>query len=380
MIPYGNQNIAQDDIDAVVAVLKSSHLTQGPTVREFEAALCDYTSAKYAQAMCNATAALHAACLALDVTNDDIVWTSPNTFVASANCARYCGAKIDFVDIDSKTGNICINALNEKLKQAKTQKELPKVLIPVHFAGQSCDMEAISQLSKLYGFKVIEDASHALGGKYNNLPVGSGKYSDITVFSFHPVKMITTGEGGAALTNDQFLFEKIKLFANHGIERSGDFPGWYYQQTCLGYNFRMPDINAALGLNQLKKVDHWVFKRNEIARFYKKHLQQLNIEYLDIETSALCSYHLFVIKVHPDCRKAVYEALKDHGIGVQIHYIPVHTQPDIAAELPQVPFLPNVESYYERCISLPIFPHLTIENREYVMTTLAKLKQLKVLY
>ena len=363
MINYGKQNINQDDIDAVIDVLKSDFLTQGPKVPEFEEDLKKYCQVKYSKVVSNATSALHLAYLAVGLQKGDIVWTSPNTFVSTANAALFCGATVDFVDIDPKTYNISIDCLKEMLTKAKKDNRLPKLVVPVHFAGQSCDMEAIWELSKEYKFKVIEDASHALGGKYKGEKIGNCKYSDMCVFSFHPVKMITTGEGGAVTTNSKSLDDKVSLLRTHGITKdpsrfdSQPHGDWYYEQHCLGYNYRLTEIQAALGISQLKRLDSFVLKRKEIAEFYLQNLDK-NVTPKQLPDS-YSSWHLFVVQVSD--RKKVYQKLKDRGIQSQVHYIPVTSQPFYNSKA-----LHNCEIFYERCLSLPIYFDLTMEQCEHV--------------
>ena len=334
-IPYGKQNINQEDIDHVVSVLKSDFITQGPAIKKFEQDIENYTGAKYSSAVNSATSALHISCLALGVKQGDIVWTSPNSFVASSNSALYCGAKVDFIDIDPKTYNICPLILAEKLQRAKKLNILPKVIIAVHFAGQSCDMQEIKNLSEKYNFKIIEDASHAVGGSYQNNKIGYCKFSDITVFSFHPVKIITTGEGGIALTNNKEIYKKLLLFRSHGITRdkeqliNQDGP-WFYEQQELGFNYRMTDIQAALGSSQLKRVDKFIKKRHQIAERYNQALKNLpiNIPYQAIEQ--ISAFHLYVITLRDEKhRTELFNYLRKNGILVNIHYIPIHTQPII---------------------------------------------------
>lgn len=375
MIPYGKQQISIEDIDRVITVLKSPWLTQGPNVSQFEKAISTYVNCQYGVAVNSATSALHIACLALGVQAGDTVWTSPNTFVASANCARYCGANVDFIDIDINTGNICLRSLEKQLIIAEKEQRLPKVIIPVHFAGQSCDMSTLWKLSKEYNFKIIEDASHALGGEYLNKKVGCCQFSDITVFSFHPVKMITTGEGGMALTNSECLYNKLKLFGNHGITKDPQMmkktveEPWYYEQQCLGYNYRLADINAALGLSQLKYLDEWVNARNSIAQQYIKAFKG-KVEMLEETKCSLSSFHLFVIKVPVDKRLAIFKGLKKAGIGAQVHYIPVYNQPDFTDDYNPCP---NVELYYKQCISIPIYPSLDNETQTFIINKVLEL-------
>jgi len=367
MIFYGKQSIDQDDIDAVVSVLKSDFLTQGSKISEFEQDLSSYCGARHAKVVSNATAALHLAYLAIGLTKDDIVWTVPNTFVATANAALYCGAKVDFIDIDNKTYNLSIDALKLKLIQAKKDNKLPKLVVPVHFAGQSCEMKSIWALSKEYSFNVIEDASHALGGEYLDAKVGSCKYSDITVFSFHPVKMITTGEGGAILTNKKNLDDKVALLRSHGITKDDSLfknkndGDWYYEQQTLGFNYRLTDMQAALGISQLKKLDEFVAKRQEIAQRYLSQLKGVVLPYQHPDTNS--SWHLFVIQVKN--RREVYEQLKAQEILAQVHYIPVNEQPFYN----QMP-LPNSLDLYQHCLSLPIYVDLSIKEQHQVIDCL----------
>ena len=352
MINYGKQNISQEDIDAVVEVLKSDFLTQGPKLIEFEDELKKYCNVKFVKAVSNATSALHIAYLAIGVGKGDIVWTSPNTFVSTANAALYCGANVDFVDIHPETFNMSVQHLEDKLIKAKKENKLPKLVVPVHFSGQSCEMKKIWSLSKEYGFKVIEDASHALGGKYLNQPVGSCEYSHMSIFSFHPVKMITTGEGGAITTNDQELDNKLSLLRTHGITKDASqfknesHGAWYYEQQALGYNYRLTDIQAALGISQLKRLDSFIERRKEIADFYQNNLKNVSLPYQHPDVHS--SWHLFVIKVKD--REEVFNRLLQRGIQTQVHYIPVSTQPFYNSEK-----LENTEDFYKNCLSLPIY-------------------------
>jgi UDP-4-amino-4,6-dideoxy-N-acetyl-beta-L-altrosamine transaminase len=383
MIPYGRQSINQDDIDSVVDVLKSDYLTQGPVVPAFEQAMADYCHADYAIAVCNATAALHLACLALNVGSGDIVWTVPNTFVASANCALYCGAKIDFVDIDPQTYNLSIKSLKDKLQKAEQTGELPKVIIPVHFSGQSCEMKEIKKLSNTYGFSIIEDASHAIGGEYLGKKIGSCLYSDITIFSFHPVKIMTTGEGGLALTNNSELAKKIELLRSVGITRNTDLMtenshgSWYYQQLELGYNYRMTDIQAALGLSQLKRLDEFIQRRREIAGFYFCHLPEEVLQCPWQHPDSLSSWHLYVIRLKLNniklSQKQVFDTLRSAGVGVNIHYIPVHTQPFYQKLGFKTGDFPQSECYYQEAITLPIFFDMKEKEVEYVVNILKEI-------
>src|SRR5690554_3557585 len=337
MIPYGRQNITQDDIDAVVEVLRSDFLTQGPVVEQFEQSVAEHVGAGYGVAVNSATSALHLACLSLELGRGDWLWTSPITFVASANCGLYCGAQVDFVDIDPKTYNLCPKALEAKLIEAKRNGKLPKVLVPVHFSGQPCDMQAIHALSQQYGFKIIEDASHAIGGKYQNEFIGNCHYSDITVFSFHPVKIITTAEGGIALTNGDALAEKMNLYRSHGVTRDTnlmthepDGP-WYYQQVELGYNYRMTELQAALGISQMQRLDEFVAQRHALAKRYDELLADLPIILPWQHADSYSGLHLYVIRLRLNqiskTHLQVFEELRAAGIGVNLHYIPVHMQP-----------------------------------------------------
>lgn len=378
MIPYGRQNIIQADIDEVVEVLRSDFLTQGPTIPRFEQAVAGYCGAQHAVAVNSATSALHIACLALDVGPGDRVWTSPNTFVASANCAIYCEAKIDFVDINPRTYNLSVECLSGKLADAKTKGTLPKVVIPVHFAGQSCDMAAIYALAQEYNFRVIEDASHAIGGKYKNEPIGNGRYSDITVFSFHPVKIITTGEGGVALTNDPILADRLRCYRNHGItnnqEQMQPRPAdeiWNYQQIRLGYNYRMTDIQAALGLSQMVRLDEFVQKRHQLAERYDTAFEELPVikPWQNPDTGS--SYHLYPIRVRQaDCGKTqrqIYDLFRAAGINVNLHYIPVYRQPYYESLGFNVGYCAEAEQYYREAISLPVFPMLSKADQDKVI-------------
>jgi len=378
-IPYGRQSISQDDIDAVVSVLKSDFLTQGPVVGQFEDAVAQYCGAKYSVAVNSATSALHIACLALKVDVGDWVWTSPITFVASANCAVYCGAKVDFVDIDPLTYTMSVERLAEKLEKAKEFNKLPKVVIPVHLCGQSCDMQGIYQLSLQYGFKIIEDASHAIGAKYKGEPVGNCQYSDITIFSLHPVKIITSGEGGMALTNNAEYFAHMQRLRSHGITRDPsemshqpDGP-WYYQQIELGFNYRMTDIHAALGLSQLKRLDEFVKRRQEIAKKYNDLLSDLDFVVPYQNTDTYSSFHLYVIRINDSNRnsqKELFERLRSNGIIVNLHYIPVYHHPYYQVKGYNPKDFPESEKYYSQAISLPIYYGLKDEEVEYVVEKL----------
>ena len=377
MIPYGKQDITQDDIDAVVNVLKSDFLTQGPCVPKFEKEVSKYCGAKYAVAVTSATSALHLACLSLGLGNGDWLWTSPVTFVASANCGLYCGAKIDFVDIDPATYNLCPNALKKKLVQAKELGELPKIVVAVHLCGQSCDMKAIHALSEEYGFKIIEDASHAIGGKYLNEPIGNCNYSDITIFSFHPVKIITTGEGGIALTNNSKLAEKMSLLRSHGIIRDSNLMTheadgeWYYQQIELGFNYRMTDMQAALGVSQLERLDTYVSRRHEIATRYNQLLKNLPLLVPYQDNDGYSAYHLYVIRLENRIKhKQVFECLRKNGIGVNLHYIPVYHHPYYEAMGFQKRYCEEAENYYSQAISLPMYATLSEADQDRVVSVL----------
>lgn len=379
MIPYGKQEITDKDVRQVLEVLRSDFLTQGPKVPIFESELSEATNAKYVTAVNSATSALHIACLALDLGSGDIAWTVPNTFVASANCALYSGAEIDFVDIDPATSNMSIQALKTKLEFSKKKGKLPKVVIPVHLTGEPCDMKSIKVLSELYGFKIIEDASHAIGGRYDNTNIGSSMYSDITVFSFHPVKIVTSGEGGAALTNDKQLDQKMKLLRSHGITRDKslmEYPndnGWYYEQIDLGFNYRMTDIHAALGLSQLKRLSSYVERRHEIAGLYDNEFANTNVNTPYRNPDNKSALHLYVIQVEPSQHKLVFHSLRSKNIGVNLHYIPVHTQPYYRKLGFSWGDFPNSEAYYKKSISLPMFPTLSEGEQHYVINSVKTL-------
>ena len=379
VIPYGRQSISQDDINAVIDVLKSDWLTQGPAVPAFESAIAEYCGAHYACATNSATSALHIACLALGVGKGDIVWTSPISFVASSNCALYCGAGIDFVDIDLETGNMSVAALQEKLTLAKQNQQLPKVVIPVHLAGQSCDMAAIKALAKEYGFKVIEDASHAIGAKYKDKPVGSCVYSDITVFSFHPVKIITSAEGGMAVTNCAELNKKMSRLRSHGItnipeEMTEPSHGpWYYQQLELGFNYRMTDMQAALGLSQLKQLDNFVSVRNDIATTYNHAFANSTVAHLTQSNDCYSSYHLYIVRLTQcdvEKHKSVISGMREQGIIAHLHYIPIHLQPYYQALGFSDGDFPNAESYYKQAVTIPLHPTMTADEQQLVINTL----------
>ena len=382
MIPYGKQDINQADIDSVIDVLQSDFLTQGPQVPLFEKTVSDYCGVEYGVAVNSATSALHIACLALGLKKGDYLWTSPNTFVASANCGLYCGAQVDFVDISPLTYNLSPEELEKKLIQAKRDNKLPKIVIPVHFAGQSCDMRKIYSLGQEYGFKIIEDASHAIGGKYLDQPIGGCQYSDITVFSFHPVKIITTAEGGLATTNDERLLERMQLFRSHGVTRDPELMtkksegGWYYQQVELGFNYRMTELQAALGVSQMERLDEFVALRHEHQKRYDELLKKLPIIVPYQDLNSYSALHLYPIQIQTDIvkntRKEIFEALRKNDIGVNVHYIPVHTQPYYENIGFKKGDFPNAESYYESAISIPLFHAMTFEQLDQVIVALEK--------
>jgi UDP-4-amino-4,6-dideoxy-N-acetyl-beta-L-altrosamine transaminase len=381
MIPYGRQEITKEDILEVEKVLKSDFLTQGPVVPKFEQAVLKYCGAKYAVAVNSATSALHVACLVLNLGPSDYLWTSPNTFVASANCGIYCGANIDFVDIDPKTFNMCVEALSTKLIEAEKKGKLPKIVMPVHFAGQPCDMGKIYELSKKYGFRIIEDASHAIGASYKDIKIGSCKFSDITIFSFHPVKIITTGEGGIALTNDKNLANHMRRLSTHGITKEKKLmhqrPNneiWNYQQIELGFNYRLTDIQAALGLSQLNRLDEYIKIRHKITEFYNSELNDLDIQLPFQSPKSYSSYHLYPIRVknnlNPKTQKKIYDALWENDIAANILYIPVHRQPYYENLGFSSGDFPEAEQFHREVICLPIFPKLNKEQQTKVVKSL----------
>ncbi len=384
IIPYGRQDISTADIQVVVDVLRSDYLTQGPVVPAFEKSLSDYCGAQHAVAVNSATSALHVACLALGVGSGDFVWTTPITFVASANCALYCGAQVDFVDIDPRTYNISVECLAVKLQQAKKTGALPKVVIPVHMSGQPCDMSGIHALSQEYGFKIIEDASHAIGGRYKGESIGNCRYSDITVFSFHPVKIITTGEGGMALTNDSQLAKRIKLLRSHGItsDAADMLPRppeeiWNYQQIALGFNYRMTDILAALGLSQMQRLDEFVVKRHDIAKRYDQLLSDLPVIMPLQHADSYSSFHLYLIRLKSvqtsKTQREVFDALYAAGIQANLHYIPVYRQPYFEKMGFVKGYCPEAEQYYKEAISLPMYPGLTEAQQDHIVYTLKQI-------
>ena len=380
MIPYGRQDINQVDIDAVVEVLRSDFLTQGPVVPAFERAVAKYCGAQHAVAVNSATSALHIACLALGVGKGDVVWTTPITFVASANCALFCGASIDFVDIDPHTYNLSVERLKEKLAHAEKTGKLPKAVIPVHLCGQPCDMAAIHALGRQFGFKIIEDASHAIGGKYKDEPIGNCKYSDITVFSFHPVKIITTAEGGMALTNNVEVAKKMALYRSHGITREPDCMtrkpdgSWYYQQVELGFNYRMSELQAALGVSQMMRLDAYVTHRHQLARRYDELLATLPVTIPWQHPDSYSGLHLYPVRLKlskiAKTHSQIFEYLRAQGIGVNLHYIPIHTQPYYERMGFKVGDFPRAESYYAEAISLPMYSGLKEEQQNEVIRQL----------
>jgi len=376
VIPYGKQSVSEEDVKAVVEVLTSDFLTQGPVVPRFERALASSVGATDAVVVNSGTAALHVACLALSLGEGDVLWTSPISFVASANCARYCGASVDFVDVSRENGNICIKALELKLAAAAAQNCLPKVLVAVHLAGNPCDLLPLSLLLKPYGVKLIEDASHAIGARYRESSIGDCAYSDLTVFSFHPVKVITSGEGGCVLCKDSSFAKSMRASRQHGLLREASeyrypSPGdWYYEQQSMGWNYRMTDIQAALGHSQLTRCNEFVQKRNDIAAYYRVALEELPCEFLTTTSGAYCSYHLFVILVEPSERQDLFSYMRRAGIGVQVHYIPIHTQPYYRDLGFNWGMFPDAEYFYSRALSLPIFPSLTADDQGKVIDLL----------
>ena len=382
-IPYGRQSISQDDIQAVVEVLQSDWLTTGPAVESFETAVAEYCGARYAVAVNSATSALHIACMALGLQKGDVLWTTPNTFVASANCALYCGADVDFVDIDPETYNMSASALQKKLEMAKKKGKLPKVVVPVHFSGQPCDMRGIAALAKEYGFAVIEDASHAIGATYEDSRIGDCRYSDMTVFSFHPVKIVTTAEGGMVTTQAPELAERLRMYRSHGITRDSSkmteasHGAWYYQQIDLGYNYRITDLQCALGSSQMKRIDNFLARRREIAAIYDRELQGLPVILPKQQENVQSAWHLYVIQIDESKidknRKEVFDFLRSKGIGVNVHYIPVHTQPYYQQKLGfQKGDFPVAEAYYRQAISLPMYAELSQEQQQQVIRVLAE--------
>lgn len=381
MIPYGRQDISEEDINAVVAVLNSDWLTQGPAVLQFETSVATLCGARHAVAVNSATSALHLACLALDLGPGDWLWTSPITFVASANCGRLCGAQVAFVDIDPATLNLSVKDLADKLAAARRADRLPKVVVPVHFAGQPCNMQEIGALADEYGFRIIEDASHAIGATYQGEPVGCGRYSDVTVFSFHPVKIITCGEGGMAVTNDEQLAARMSILRSHGITRDesimrGANEGpWYYEQIDLGFNYRMTDLQAALGCSQLRRLRTFIDRRRELANRYDRLLAGLPLQPQKQESNGMSAWHLYIIQLDEalagEGRRRVFDELRDAGVGVQVHYIPVHLQPYYRRQAVGAPAdLPVAEAYYRRAITLPLFTSLEDAQQDAIVAAL----------
>lgn len=385
MIPYGRQTISESDVQSVIDVLRSDWLTQGPAVERFERAVADYCGAAHAVAVNSATSALHIACLATELGPGDTLWTSPNTFVASANCALYCGAGVNFVDIDPRTYNLSATKLERQLAEASRHGTLPKVIVPVHFAGQPCDMAPIGNLARRYGITVIEDASHAIGGRYRNTTIGSCTFSDLTVFSFHPVKIITTGEGGMVLTNRKDLYDRLVRLRSHGITRDPqlmreDSHGpWFYQQIELGYNYRMTDLQAALGLSQLRRLDEFVARRQALADRYNRALQDLPLIVPWQQPETYSAFHLYVIRLRLDqlrkSRRQVFEALRAKGILANVHYIPVHTQPYYQELDFREGMFPLAEHYYREAITLPLYPALCEQEQDEVIAAVREALQ-----
>ncbi len=378
-IPYGKQTITREDIKSVVKVLKEPFLTQGPMVDRFEKQFSSKTLSKYAVSVNSATSGLHIACLALGLKENDWLWTSPITFVASANCGLYCGAKIDFVDIDPSTGLMCMEKLKLKLHKAENENKLPKIIIPVHLAGTSCNMKVLKKLSERYKFSIIEDASHATGGKYDDMPVGCCKYSSISVFSFHPVKIITSGEGGIATTNNKNLYEKMKYLRSHGVIKNreefigNNYEPWIYEQQALGFNYRLTDIQCALAISQLKKLDQIVKERNSLLERYKFLLSDLPVSLLDKPGNVYSSFHLAIVRINEknaSLHKRVFQNLRKKGIGVQLHYFPVHLQPFYIKFGFKIGDFPNAEDYAKNAITIPLYPGLKRKQQEYVVKSL----------
>ncbi|TFV91752.1 UDP-4-amino-4,6-dideoxy-N-acetyl-beta-L-altrosamine transaminase [Oxalobacteraceae bacterium OM1] len=383
MIPYGRQDISEDDVRAVVDVLHSDWLTQGPAIERFEQAVARFCGSTYAVAVANATAGLHIACLAAGLGEGDAFWTSPNTFLASANCGVYCGATPGFVDVDAGTLNMDPAALEQRLVQARAARCVPKIVIPVHFGGQSCDMEPIARLAREYGFTVIEDASHAIGGQYRGRRVGSCEYSDMTVFSFHPVKIITSGEGGIVLTNRKDLYDKLVLLRSHGMTREaarmqGTSEGpWYYEQVALGFNYRLTDMQAALGLSQLQRTDHFVARRTELAQRYGELLRNVPVRTQACIAEAVSAWHLYVVQLAVGkslrSRREVFEELRARDVGVNVHYIPVHLQPYYRRYGFAAGDFPVAEAYYAAALTLPLYPGLSDTQQESIVAHLREL-------
>ena len=383
MIPYGKQDVTDEDVSAVIDVLKSDFLTQGPKVPQFEAALCEYVGVDHAVAVNSATSALHIACASLGLTEGDWLWTSPITFVASANCGLYCGAKVDFVDIDYDTFNIDPAKLEAKLIEADKGGRVPKVLVVVHMAGQSCDMESIREITDRFEVKVIEDASHAIGGKYQGSVIGSCDFSDVTVFSFHPVKIITTAEGGCAVTNNADVAQRLVLLRSHGITKDSslfefDCHGdWYYEQQALGYNYRLTDLQAALGVSQLGRIDEYVSRRHELAAIYDSAFEDSGVLPPFRRGDIYSGFHLYILRIDPsrspNSRRVVFDRLRTSGVGVNVHYIPVHLQPHYRKMGFEIGDFPVAEAYYENALTIPLFPNLSEESQRLVIDSVLQL-------
>ena len=380
MIPYGKHEITKKDLESVIEALESDFITQGPLVPRFEEKISKYLDVPYSTATSNGTAALHISCLALGLKEGDILWTSPISFVASANCGLYCGAEVDFVDIDEKTWNISITALKRKLDQAKRKNSLPQILVAVHFCGLPCEMEEIHNLSKEYGFKVIEDAAHALGGSYKEKKIGSCTYSDITIFSFHPVKNLTTGEGGMALTRDKNINKVLKELASHGIVKDKDklpkgVMGWYYEQQSLGFNYRLCDFQAALGISQLERLDDYINRREYLAKIYDKSIDQNKYELQKIPYYSVSGRHIYVIRTKNDNRDKLFNFLRKREIAPMLHYIPIYRQPFYKKNKYNLSELKNSESYFRDAITIPLYPSLEQSQQELVIDLLNNFNQ-----
>jgi len=378
-IPYGRQSISEDDIASVVAVLKSDFLTQGPAIQRLEEAIAAYCGVKHAVAVCNATAALHVACAALELGSGDVLWTSPNSFVASANCARYCGADVDFVDIDPRTLNLDPAALRAKLEKTKASGgRLPKIVVPVHFSGLPCEMEELGRLAREYGFTILEDASHAIGARYRDKPIGDCRHSIATVFSLHPVKIITSGEGGLVTTNDTTLYRRLCRLRSHGITRdesemtAASHGPWYYQQLELGFNYRLTDLQAALGLSQLARLDEFVRRRHEIADTYDKAFRELPLELLARAASSRSALHLYVVRLTAASqvsRAELFARLREKNVLANVHYIPIHLQPYYRGLGFRDGQFPVAEAFYGSAVSLPMYPGLSSDEQAHVIET-----------
>ncbi|MDC0225475.1 UDP-4-amino-4,6-dideoxy-N-acetyl-beta-L-altrosamine transaminase [Gammaproteobacteria bacterium] len=375
MIPYGKHEITKEDLDSVIDALKSDFITQGPLVPKFEDMISRYVGAPYCTSTSNGTAALHISCLALGLEEGDLLWTSPISFVASANCGHYCGADVDFVDIDEKTWNISIDGLNKKLQKAKTDNRLPKILIAVHFCGLSSEMEEIHELSKEYGFKVIEDAAHALGGSFKNQKIGTCNYSDITIFSFHPVKNLTTGEGGMAVTKDESIHQSLKNLASHGIVKDKDMlpidsMPWYYEQQSLGFNYRLCDFQAALGISQLERLDKYINKREDLARIYDENIDPEKYSFQEVPPYSSSGRHIYVLRTRNNNRDKLFNFLRENGVSPMLHYIPIYRQPFYKKKKYNLSDFPNSESYFREAITIPLYPSLENSQQAHVIELL----------